>query len=335
MPSYAASRTHNAAVKLAGKRFLVVGGTSGIGHATALKLAAMQASVTIAGRNATVGASIVDAMNALYTPPTPSLSHSFLPLDISLMRNTKTFAAQFRQSHTQLHGLVITAGIMTTAGRTETEEKIDRKLAIHYYGRARLILELLPLLEETAKAGEDVRVLTVLAAGKGGKVNYDDMDLKKGYSLKAAADTATTYNDLLVQVRVETRRPFKWEMMVILCIAFILITSIIVQTPQELSTLHPSISFIHAYPGVVDTPLVNSLSLPVRVLSKALMPLFSVSAENCAESMGFALTADNYKANGKGWLVDDKAEIVKERPEIHNEENRKRVFEHTKGLTDV
>ncbi|KAJ3052004.1 hypothetical protein HK097_006983, partial [Rhizophlyctis rosea] len=56
MVTYAAARTHNAAIKLAGKRFLVVGGTSGIGHATALKLAAMEASVTVAGRNGTLNA---------------------------------------------------------------------------------------------------------------------------------------------------------------------------------------------------------------------------------------------------------------------------------------
>ena len=116
------------------------------------------------------------------------------------MKNAKTFASTFRQSNPELHGLVISSGLLSMAGRTETEEGIDRKLAVHYYGRAKLILELLPLLEETAKKGEDVRVMTVLAAGKGGKVNWDDKDLKTTYGLKAAADHATTFNDLLVQV---------------------------------------------------------------------------------------------------------------------------------------
>ncbi|KAJ3032460.1 hypothetical protein HK097_005243 [Rhizophlyctis rosea] len=218
------------------------------------------------------------------------------------MKNAKSFASSFRQSNPDLHGLVISSGLLSMAGRTETEEGIDRKLAVHYYGRARLILELLPLLEETAKKGEDVRVMTVLAAGKGGKVNWNDKDLKTSFSLKAAADHASTFSDLLV---------------------------------QELAKRHPTISFIHIYPGVVDTPLMNGLPAPMRLLSKALAPLFAVSASDCGDAMTYALTSDRYKSGGKGWLVTDKGEPVREDPALHNDEDRKKAWEHTLELTNL
>jgi hypothetical protein len=59
---------------------------------------------------------------------------------------------------------------------------------------------LLPKLEKAADKGEDSRVLTVLAAGKGGTIDVDDLGLKEYSSLKRKADVATSYNDLLVEV---------------------------------------------------------------------------------------------------------------------------------------
>lgn len=43
--------------------------------------------------------------------------------------------------------------------------------------------------------------MSVLAAGEGGVIDMDDLGLKKGYSLYNAALTATTYNDLMIEVR--------------------------------------------------------------------------------------------------------------------------------------
>ena len=47
-----AARAANKLLNLAGKRAVVVGGTSGIGHGVALRLAKADASVTIVGRSA-------------------------------------------------------------------------------------------------------------------------------------------------------------------------------------------------------------------------------------------------------------------------------------------
>lgn len=59
---------------------------------------------------------------------------------------------------------------------------------------------LLPKLQKAADKGEDARMLSVLAAGKGGTIDMDDLGLKENPSLKKKADYATTYNDLMVEV---------------------------------------------------------------------------------------------------------------------------------------
>ena len=59
---------------------------------------------------------------------------------------------------------------------------------------------MVPKLEKAADKGEDARLLTVFAAGKGGAIDVDDLGLKEHSSLKHKADVATSYNDLVVEV---------------------------------------------------------------------------------------------------------------------------------------
>ncbi|KAK2767200.1 NAD(P)-binding protein [Colletotrichum kahawae] len=101
-------------------RALVVGGTGGIGYAIARQLAAnASATVIISGR----------------TQPhnIPQANIEFRQLDASSMRLIK----QYTDAHKSSQGpnidlLVLMQGILTTAGRTETPEGIDRKMALHY-----------------------------------------------------------------------------------------------------------------------------------------------------------------------------------------------------------
>jgi len=59
---------------------------------------------------------------------------------------------------------------------------------------------LLPKLEAAAAQGQDSQMLTVLAAGHGGAIDTNDMDLQKNPSIKKKADFCPTYNDLMVEV---------------------------------------------------------------------------------------------------------------------------------------
>lgn len=70
---------------------------------------------------------------------------------------------------------------------------------------------LIPLLQKAKDAGEDAKVMSVLSGGVDGReIDLDDLGLKKGYTLPAAARHASVYNDCMVQVR--PTRPFRTEL---------------------------------------------------------------------------------------------------------------------------
>ena len=104
---------------------------------------------------------------------------------------------------------------------------------------------LLPKLEKAADKGEDARVLTVLAAGKGGTIDVDDLGLKEYSTLKRNADVATSYNDLVVEVNSPLH-------------------TLNILRVQELAIRHPKLSFTHAYPGFVNTNIYANFPFYIR-----------------------------------------------------------------------
>ncbi|KAG9105934.1 hypothetical protein FRC07_009054, partial [Ceratobasidium sp. 392] len=193
---------------------LFVGGTSGIGQATAEALAAAtngNAHIILCGRNKTAAETIIQSL-----PTSTTSQYEFEQCDATLMSNVRQTTASLLERLPKLNYLVLSPGIMSLKGRDETSEGIDKKLAVHYYARWRFVYDLLPLLEKAKAQGEEARVLTVLHAGQNGKPNESDLDLKHNFGLKAAADSATAMNDLMC---------------------------------ESFATQHPNIAFVHALPG--------------------------------------------------------------------------------------
>lgn len=127
--------------------------------------------------------------------------HRFLRCDGQLLANAKAFTDQYAVDNKSLDILVLTQGIATIQGRTETSEGLDQKLATHYYGRMAFLAGLLPLLRASAATGDfKPRVLTVLSAGAHSAYpHYDtDPELKEHYSLGNAAAAGCMYNDIAV-----------------------------------------------------------------------------------------------------------------------------------------
>jgi 5,10-methylene-tetrahydrofolate dehydrogenase/methenyl tetrahydrofolate cyclohydrolase len=77
MSQLAAAEAASAAVSMIGKHAVVVGGTSGIGHGIALRLARSGCSVTIVGRSESRGDAIVESM----ATTAAEQKHAFLKLD--------------------------------------------------------------------------------------------------------------------------------------------------------------------------------------------------------------------------------------------------------------
>jgi NAD(P)-dependent dehydrogenase (short-subunit alcohol dehydrogenase family) len=296
MPVIGAIRTLNSSRKALKPTMLVVGGTSGIGQYTALKIAEYTSAekIIISGRNKKAGDEIVSTLNNL----TKHTNNEFVACDVTLMKNIHEFTEQIKNKIQKLNYLVLSAGFLTTKGRDETEEGIDKKLACNFYSRFLLIKELMPLLENAAKDGEESRVLTILAAGKEGEIYEDDLDLKKNYGLLTAANVATTYNSLMV---------------------------------EEFAKLHPTVGFSHIYPGLVDTPITSNLPWYIRYPSK-LFSFMATSQEDCGEIMTYALTNEKYKS---GWhLLSEKGDEL-EPSKYQTRKNIDLMWKHAEELTRI
>lgn len=278
---------------MASRRALVVGGTSGIGYGMACRIAAEagSSSVIISGR----------------TKPKsmPHANMEFRPLDATSMRQIKQYTETFKSAQgPKLDLLIMTQGIMTMAGRTETTEGIDRKMALHYYGRQLLIRELMPTLKEDAK------VVLVFDAvyGNPDKLNWEDLDLKTHYSLGSAANHCMVMSDVMIQFYAAE------------------------QQREGLNKRH----FVHAWPGGVNTSLLRELPWFLRVLGRGLGRFITVSPETCAERLldGVEVCAAEGAKDGRFWSsIDNKGHLVAKKA-IWTDEQMKTIATHTWRIVD-
>ncbi len=279
-------------------RALIVGGTGGIGYAMACRIAAGDTStstpahVIISGRNK--------------PKDIPHANIEFRALDASSMKSIKQYTDAYKSTAGQdkIDLLVMSQGILTMAGRTETPEGIDRKMALHFYGRQLLIRELLPVLKDDAKV---LIVLDGLRGSPPAKLNFDDLDLKKHYSLGNAATYCISMTDAMVQ-------------------------GFAAQQKGQGTKRH----FVHAYPGVVQTSIGDSLPWFLRPVTKAVVGLAGVSPAACAEHLlrGTKECTEAGEKEGRFWsCINDKGRLVPNKP-VWTEEEIKKVQEHTWKVVD-
>lgn len=122
--------------------------------------------------------------------------------DVSLLSGARALASSLAQQLPKINLLVLSPGILSMNGRTETTEGHDVKMVLHYYTRALFIDSLVPNLKAATDAKEDARVMSVLDSLRGDykKVLWDDLDLKKSYTLGNAAQHCMAFTDVAVQV---------------------------------------------------------------------------------------------------------------------------------------
>lgn len=227
--------------------------------------------IIIVGRNRTAADSIIAKLpqSSSHTRP-----HKFVQCDATLMRNVHAASSEILADHPKINFLVMSPGFMTTKGRDETEEGIDRKLAVHYYARWAFINDLMPALQKASEDGEEAKIFSVLGAGKGAEIGVEDLGLKKSYSGRKAGLAAPTYNDLMIEAFAER---------------------------------HPDLTFIHAFPGMVRTNILAASSTPLLKASSGILSLLtyplSTAPEDCAEYMWHASlnhSKDAFRTGSKG-----------------------------------
>lgn len=240
---------------------LVLGATAGIGEGIAVQLASRGANVTIAGRNADAGASVIERMRA--ASPSEGASFEFLPLDASTLAGSHAFALVFADAHAgaPLHVLAMCQATASFGGRQETAEGLELKLVLHAYSRFLIARDLLPMLR-LAKSDGGARVLSVLSGGVHRSfTDWDDADLLVSFSLRRAADAAGFYNDVALQHFADDEA-------------------------------NASIGFLHAAPGFVASQWGHQTKAAFAI--KLAQKLFAKSADTCAEILVGALADPRY-----------------------------------------
>jgi NAD(P)-dependent dehydrogenase (short-subunit alcohol dehydrogenase family) len=241
-----------------------VGGTSGIGLYTAREFVRNTTTphVYLIGRNQTEATKIIEELKTINS----SSQVSFIQKDVSLMKNVDEACREIQAREKRVNLLFMTCGYFTFTGRDETPEGLDKKFALHYYSRMRFINQLQPLLDSAA-ANSLSRVVSILDPQVGLRLtpNFADLSLKTSFSLKNCALHASAMTNL---------------------------------TFARLASQHPKTSYVHAYPGFVDTGAGRDAWGAFEPLAKPLLWLLKVTMQvkpaESGERHFFAATSHLY-----------------------------------------
>ncbi|KAL2789220.1 hypothetical protein BJX66DRAFT_352234 [Aspergillus keveii] len=214
---------------LSGKVILVTGGTAGLGANSVVELAKHSpAHIYITGRNAKSADGVIKQVAETGTPV------SFITCDLASLASVKRAADEFRSKETRLDILMCSAGIMATdAGLTADGYEVQ--FGTNHLGHALLIQRLLPVLQSTAALSGDARV--VLLTSLGFKM-HPPCD---GISFDTLRTTQEGFFGSWVRYGQSKLANLLYA--------------------RELSQRYPNITSVSVHPGVVNTGLVEGLSL--------------------------------------------------------------------------
>ncbi|KAJ0414915.1 hypothetical protein BJY00DRAFT_318316 [Aspergillus carlsbadensis] len=221
---------------LSGKVILVTGGTAGLGANAVIELAKHSpAHIYITGRNAKSANGVIKQV-AEAGSKTPV---SFITCDLASLASVKRAADEFRSKESRLDILMCNAGIMAVDPGL-TADGYEVQFGTNHLGHALLIQKLLPALQSTATRSEggnsdgDARIILLTSAG---------------YKMHPRAGI------LFDTLRTTQKGLFgSWVRYGQSKLANLLYA-------RELARRYPDITCVSVHPGVVNTGLVEGLSL--------------------------------------------------------------------------
>ncbi|KJR87519.1 short-chain dehydrogenase/reductase [Sporothrix schenckii 1099-18] len=259
--------------KSAGRPYVAVfgGGTSGIGSYAALALARVHGEVGEAAsrglRVYILGRRAPDALLAALRAACPFGTFEVVQAkDLGLLRDvdrvcellvaTETGYAAKEGHAPKIDLLVASQGIMSFSGRQDTAEGLDWPTAIAYYGRARLVDRLLPLLTQAVAPAAVGHVVWVLNPGLEGDIVTDDLSLRnpKNFTLRNGGAHLSLFATFYL---------------------------------EALAARHPgTLALVHYYPGLVKTGIAQTSNLGffTRALIRVAVPLMRLTSVPEAES---------------------------------------------------
>lgn len=243
------------------------GATAGIGLATLKAFAknVPKPKAFIIGRSQAKFQPHLDSLKSINSKG----EYTFLETEIALIKNVDAISEKIKGQlgSGKVDLVFVSQGELPFGGRQENVEGLDNATALRYYGRVRLVQNLLPVMSQHARA------LSVLAGGWEGKLFDNDLDLKENHSFKKALDHFTTTMSL----------------------AF-----------DKLAEQNPDKAFLHVYPGVVNTGIGSRSTSGVVGFFMGivgwLMSWFILQPEEVGERMLYYATTEQYEKGA--WTLD-------------------------------
>ena len=167
---------------MVGKVCMVTGASSGIGRATAGKLARLGATVILVCRDRARGERAMDFVRR----ESGTRSAELLLADFSSLQSVRELARTYLGSHDSLHVLVNNAGIAKLT-RSVTPDGFETTLQVDYLSQFLLTNLLLDVLKKSAPS----RIVFVSSVSHyGGRIDLGDIQMEKGYSVMKAYSRA-------------------------------------------------------------------------------------------------------------------------------------------------
>jgi NAD(P)-dependent dehydrogenase (short-subunit alcohol dehydrogenase family) len=276
MVSYEEIQASNALINdaTAPRVAVFVGGTSGIGKFTVRALVATGASVRIylVGRKSSEERmhAFIQELHAI----NPKAEVIWTEGEVALLAETKRVCEAIKSKESRVDLLFLTPGYAPFGTRKETAEGLEIAQSLEYYSRMLFILHLLPLLGEA----EAPKVVSVLAGGlERATINLDDLDLKKpgNFSFMKAQMQYGAMNTT---------------------------------TLEKLANDNPNVTFIHSWPGWVNTGNVRRGLDPNSIMAwfvwlilEPLIGVFACSDEESGQRHLFQSTSAAFGGRGVPW----------------------------------
>lgn len=129
-------------------KLAIITGTGGLGLQTAIKLAAMQIDIIVAGRNPEKGEKAIAAIRQ----STPDATAVFEPLDLASLASVRSFSERIADTCESVDILINNAGIMAPPDKILTADGFELQFGTNYLGHFALTQQLHPLLKNSGSA---------------------------------------------------------------------------------------------------------------------------------------------------------------------------------------
>lgn len=173
------------------KKVLITGGTSGIGHSSALLLAEKGFDVYIVGRSPEACEALMTELRTVR----PQGNFGYYVCDLLSQEQIKRTAEQIRLEHASLDVLLNNAGGVF-ASRMLTGEGFEKTFALNHLAYFTLTRELIPLLREASEP----RIVCVSSNSHlKGKVEFDNLQGEKNYFIMSQYENTKLMNVLFVK----------------------------------------------------------------------------------------------------------------------------------------